>query len=105
MVTSRGPELRILPAACAWVVPCIWEGRTLNSSTLPIAETTPASRTSVAADASTGRAERRGGWPGLLRLISGIHVLALADQAVVSATRFLTTVPAGRHPDPSSVGG
>src|ERR1700674_3835450 len=104
MVTSRGPELRLLPAASAWVVPCIWEGRTLNSSTLPIAETTPASRTSVAADASTGRAERSWAWPGLLRLISGIHVLALADQAVVSATSFVTTVLVGRYTDPSQLG-
>src|ERR1700680_2955699 len=103
MVTSRAPELRILPAASAWVVRRIWEGPTLKSSTLPIAETTPASRTS-AADASTGRAERRGGWPGLLRLLSGIHFLALADQAVVSATSFLTTVLVGRYTDPSQLG-
>ena len=76
----------------------------MKNSTLPIAETTPASRTSVAADASTGRAERSWAWPGLLRLLSGIHALALADQAVVSATSFLTTVLVGRYTDPSQLG-
>src|SRR3982074_2630021 len=43
-------------------------------------------------------------WPRLLRFVSGIHVLALTDQAVVSAASFLTMVIIGRAPDPSQLG-
>ena len=80
------------------------EGRTLKSGTLPISETMPAPGASAAADASTDAAKRSWSSLGLLRLLSGIHVLALADQAVVSATSFLTTVLVGRYTDPSQLG-
>src|SRR3979409_2051570 len=42
--------------------------------------------------------------PPLLRCVSGIHVLALPDQAVVSAASFLTMVIIGRATDPSQLG-
>ena len=40
----------------------------------------------------------------LFRLISGAHALALADQAVVSGTSFLTTVLIARWTGPSQLG-
>src|SRR3979411_722313 len=43
-------------------------------------------------------------WPRLLRFVSGVHVLALTDQAVVSAASFLTMVIIGRATDPSQLG-
>src|SRR6185437_1349688 len=42
--------------------------------------------------------------PNLFRLISGAHVLALIDQAVVSAASFFTTVIIGRYADASQLG-
>jgi O-antigen/teichoic acid export membrane protein len=42
--------------------------------------------------------------PNPRRLISGAHVLALADQAVVSAASFVTTVIIGRYADASELG-
>ena len=39
-----------------------------------------------------------------MRLISGIHVLALIDQAVVSTASFMTTVIVGRYTDPGQLG-
>src|SRR3982074_1162813 len=53
------------------------------------------------------RARARGApksWPRLLRFVSGVHVLALTDQAVVSAASFLTMVIIGRATDPSQLG-
>jgi len=43
-------------------------------------------------------------WSRLLRFVSGVHVLALTDQAVVSAASFLTMVIIGRATDPSQLG-
>ena len=43
-------------------------------------------------------------WLDLFRLVSGARVLALVDQAVVSATSFLTTVIVGRCTYPSQLG-
>ncbi|HLH92145.1 MAG TPA: hypothetical protein VKX28_27255 [Xanthobacteraceae bacterium] len=40
----------------------------------------------------------------LLRRIRGVHALALADQAIVSAASFFTTVIIGRCTDPSQLG-
>jgi O-antigen/teichoic acid export membrane protein len=76
----------------------------IESTGLPIAEATPSRRAPVAAAASTRRTEGRWAWRGVLRFLSGVHVLALADQAVVSATSFLTTVLVGRYTDPSQLG-
>src|SRR6266849_8130980 len=76
----------------------------LKITSLQTAPTTPAWRTGVPPGASTGRAEKKWAWRGLLPLISGIHVLALIDQAVVSAASFLTTVIIGRYTDPSQLG-
>jgi O-antigen/teichoic acid export membrane protein len=42
--------------------------------------------------------------PNPFRLISGVHALALADQAVVSAASFATTVIIGRYADASQLG-
>jgi O-antigen/teichoic acid export membrane protein len=39
---------------------------------------------------------KNGWWARLVRVASGTHSLALADQAVVSATNFLTTILVGR---------
>src|SRR3979411_3063542 len=53
------------------------------------------------------RASARGApksWPRLLRFVSGVHVLALPDQAVVSVASFLTMVIIGRATDPSQLG-
>src|SRR6202163_832978 len=71
---------------------------------MPIVPATSARRDCVPAGASTSRAERRRAWQSLLSLVSGIHVLALVDQVVVSAASFLTTVAIGRHTDPSQLG-
>ena len=63
---------------------------------LPIAAT---------AQAQNGTIVARGpAWQGLLRLVSGSHVLAWADQAVVSATSFLALIMIGRWSDPSQLG-
>src|SRR6266404_9159719 len=43
-------------------------------------------------------------WSRLLRFVSRVHVLALTDQAVVSAASFLTMVIIGRATDPSQLG-
>src|SRR5882672_9531385 len=40
----------------------------------------------------------------MLQRVRGVHVLALADQAVVSAASFFTTVIIGRCTDPSQLG-
>lgn len=46
----------------------------------------------------------RGGWAAIVRIMSGTHVLALMDQAVVSGTTFLSTVLVGRWSGPSQLG-
>jgi O-antigen/teichoic acid export membrane protein len=66
--------------------------------------TTPAGPDCTPAHASTEPAATKWRWQGLLRLISGIHVLALVDQAVVSTASFMTTVIIGRYTDPSQLG-
>ena len=40
----------------------------------------------------------------LVPFVSRVHLLAFADQAVVSAASCLTTVIIGRHTDPSPLG-
>ena len=50
------------------------------------------------------RGRKTGLWPRLLSLVSGQHALALADQAVVSGTSFLTTVLIARWTDASQLG-
>jgi O-antigen/teichoic acid export membrane protein len=40
----------------------------------------------------------------MLQRVRGVHVLALSDQAIVSAASFLTTVIIGRSTDPSQLG-
>jgi O-antigen/teichoic acid export membrane protein len=55
--------------------------------------------------ASSGpSAEPLGGWRKALGLISGVEVLAFADQAVVSATSFFTMVMVGRYSNPAELG-
>ncbi len=43
-------------------------------------------------------------WAAISRIIFGTHVLALADQAVVSGTSLLSTVLVGRFTQPSQLG-
>src|ERR1700686_2805777 len=62
----------------------------LRIASLTVPEASPAGEAS--AGAATPRVERGGVRTRLVRLVSGAHALALADQAVVSATSFLTTV-------------
>jgi len=50
------------------------------------------------------RAARRPAWLELLRLASGNHALAWADQAVVSATSFLTLIMIARWTDVNQLG-
>jgi O-antigen/teichoic acid export membrane protein len=76
----------------------------MRITSLPIVPRPLAQPPRVGAGGSTDRVEGRGAWQGLLSLISGIHALALADQVVVSAASFLTTVTIGRFTDPSQLG-
>src|ERR1700681_2569092 len=76
----------------------------MRITSLPIVPPPLAQPPRVGAGGSTDRVEGRGAWQGLLSLISGIHALALADQVVVSAASFLTTVTIGRFTDPSQLG-
>src|SRR6202158_5123023 len=76
----------------------------MSITSLPIVPPPLAQPPRVGAGGSTDRVEGRGAWQGLLSLISGIHALALADQVVVSAPSFLTTVTIGRYTDPSQLG-
>jgi O-antigen/teichoic acid export membrane protein len=57
-----------------------------------------------ATNATIAHAEKRGPWANVLQVICGTHALALADQAVVSATSFLTLVVIGRSTAPSELG-
>ncbi|MHC2437174.1 O-antigen/teichoic acid export membrane protein [Bradyrhizobium sp. USDA 4451] len=43
-------------------------------------------------------------WAAIARIIFGTHVLALADQAIVSGTSLLSTVLVGRFTQPSQLG-
>ena len=65
--------------------------------------TRPPEPADARADRATARASR---WslPNPFRVISGVHALALADQAVVSAGSFFTTVIIGRYADASQLG-
>ena len=58
----------------------------------------------VSSGASAHPAAKGRAWRGLLPRIFGAHFLALADQAVVSAASFLTTVMIGRFTDPGQLG-
>ena len=49
-------------------------------------------------------AASRNGWLKALGLVSGVEVFAFADQAVVSATSFFTTVMVGRYSNPAELG-
>jgi len=65
----------------------------------------PIAATAQALSAESGK--RVASWPagqGLLRLFSGKHVLAWADQAVVSATSFLTLIMIARWTDANQLG-
>ena len=65
----------------------------------------PITATAQALNAESGKRVAR--WPagqGLLRLVSGQHVLAGADQAVVSATSFLTLIMIARWTDVNQLG-
>ena len=61
-------------------------------------------RSRVLLGTSMDRAERKGAWPYFVRVLIGNRVLALADQAVVSAMSFLTTVIVGRYSNPGELG-
>jgi O-antigen/teichoic acid export membrane protein len=56
------------------------------------------------ADTRPVRTAMRKPWSDLRRLASGVHALALADQAVVSGASFLTTVVIGRWTSASELG-
>jgi O-antigen/teichoic acid export membrane protein len=58
----------------------------------------------AASGVSTNLAGRATAWRNLLPRIFGAHFLALADQAVVSAASFLTTIIISRFTDPSQLG-
>ena len=82
-------------------------GRTAESDTatgkspmLPRAQGTIA----LAANASTAEAKKKWARTKVVEIVSGTHALALADQAVVSGTSFLTTVLVGRWVEPSALG-
>jgi O-antigen/teichoic acid export membrane protein/tRNA A-37 threonylcarbamoyl transferase component Bud32 len=76
----------------------------LKTTGLPVAAAALFRRGSGRARTSKEGAEAVRSWLGLLRPISGVHVLALADQVAVSAASFLTTVIIGRCTDPSQLG-
>jgi O-antigen/teichoic acid export membrane protein len=86
----------------------------LKSSSSSIAERTSARRLAIryaqkafAASADTGMNPiEKGGsvWRSFRRVAFGTHALALADQAVVSCTSFLTTVLIGRWSNASELG-
>ena len=71
---------------------------------LSTAPTASALRAGIPPDTGTGRSEKTKAWLQLPRFISGAHVLALADQGVVSAASFLTTVIIGRWTNASQLG-
>jgi O-antigen/teichoic acid export membrane protein len=56
------------------------------------------------ANASSAYAKIGRGLVGLIRLGSGTHALALADQAVVSSASLLTTIILGRFTHPNELG-
>ena len=74
----------------------------LRLTSLAVSEASPAREGS--AGAATPRVESGGVRGRIFRIISGAHALALADQAVVSATSFLTTVLIARWTGPSQLG-
>jgi O-antigen/teichoic acid export membrane protein len=92
------------------------EGGTLHHdlrSSLPVAERTPAQWPAslltrkapvVSADATATHEEKRATLVSLLRATWGTHAWALADQAVVSGTSFITTIVIGRWCLPSELG-
>ena len=71
---------------------------------LSTAPTASALRAGIPPDTGTGRSEKTKAWLQLPRFISGAHVLAIADQGVVSAASFLTTVIIGRWTNASQLG-
>jgi O-antigen/teichoic acid export membrane protein len=76
----------------------------LKTTGLPVAATALFRRGGAPKWAGTEQAKTGRSWPSISRLISKAHVLALADQVVVSAASFLTTVIIGRCTDPSQLG-
>jgi hypothetical protein len=82
-------------------------------SSLPVAERTPAQwpaslltrkAPDVSADATATHEEKRATLVSFLRATWGTHAWALADQAVVSGTSFITTIVIGRWCLPSELG-
>jgi O-antigen/teichoic acid export membrane protein len=76
----------------------------LKIAGLSIAATALLRHGGARARTDTEQAEAARLWRGLLRLVSGVHILALADQVAVSAASFVTTVIIGRCADPSQLG-
>jgi len=76
----------------------------MRTTSLPAVPRPVAQQPHIAATSSTDPVQGRGAWQGIFTLISGIHALALADQVVVSAASFLTTVTIGRFTDPTQLG-
>jgi O-antigen/teichoic acid export membrane protein len=61
--------------------------------------------TLAAADGvSTVQGQERALWANLRGIVANAHIFALTDQAVVSATSFLTTIIIGRFTQPSELG-
>ena len=69
---------------------------------LAVPETSPQRQAS--GQAATKPAKLTAAWTSLVRFISGAHALALADQAVVSSTSFLTTVFLARWSGSTTLG-
>jgi O-antigen/teichoic acid export membrane protein len=81
----------------------VTERATAQSSAPPLAQGCVV----ITADRSTAQEETRWWWVSLLRTAWrtwGVHALALADQAVVSAASFLTTVIIARWTFPNELG-
>jgi hypothetical protein len=76
----------------------------LKASGHPVAATALFRRGGVPKSADSEQAKTLKPWLSFPRVISKVHVLALADQVAVSAASFLTTVIIGRCTDPSQLG-
>jgi O-antigen/teichoic acid export membrane protein len=76
----------------------------LKITGLPVAATALYRRGGAPTSPDTQQAKTGRSWLSIRRLISKVHVLALADQVAVSAASFLTTVIIGRCTDPSQLG-
>jgi O-antigen/teichoic acid export membrane protein len=82
--------------------------RIMMAKRLSVQAPTPllARKTAAAAlEDPTSRSENKTGvWTSLRRILLGAHALALADQAVVSGTSFVTMVVIGRATSPDELG-